>query len=347
MINLRDKIFKNNLTGEIVRVLDSFEDIAILEDKSKVDARHLVNPGLFTEVNSQPIQSFNESIFNPIEVEEVKPENFFSNQGAYNSLADKIKNIPQHLIKDDPNAGQTSVRIEDPEGNPTTTAFDNVVRVPTNESAVIQVNPEDERAALAAKYGVVNPAESINKQNEAFAKLLGEDTPPDEEVQVIQVNREEVPSLNNEDSKQNWNNEQIKVVQPVVEDPIIRMFKGVKRSLDFNVSIDIDNKIPRVDFIEMMEDSYETSIIDFLADEFTNNIVSNPQMIKEVIKTKINEVVYGKQEVNSQITDSVTQVLPTQVNDQITDSVTQGNVENEKPKTTKPRAPRKKKEVIK
>lgn len=350
MINLRDKSFKNNLTGEIVKVLDSFEDIAILEDKSKVDARHLVNPGLFTEISSQPIQSFNESYFNPVEVEEVKPENFFSNQGAYNSLADKIKNIPQHLIKDDPNAGQAFVRIEDPEGNPTTTAFDNAVRVPTNESAVIQVNPEDERAALAAKYGVVNPVESINKQNEAFAKLLGEDTPPDEEVQVIQVNREEVtqvPSLNNEDSKQSWNNEQIKVVQPAVEDPIIRMFKGVKRSLDFNVSIDIDNKIPRVDFIEMMEDSYETSIIDFLADEFTNNIVSNPKMIKEMIKAKINEVVYDKQEVNSQITDSVTQAFPTQVNDQITDSVTQVNVENEKPKTTKPRVTRKKKEVTK
>jgi hypothetical protein len=344
MINLRDKSFKNNLTGEIVKVLDSFEDIAILEDKSRVDARHLVNPGLFTEVSSHAIQPFNESYFNPIEVEEVKPENFFSNQGAYNSLADKIKNIPQHLIKDDPNAGQAFVRIEDPDGNPTTTAFDNAVRVPTNESAIIQVNPEDERAALAAKYGVVNPAESINKQNEAFAKLLGEDTPPDEEVQVVEVNREEVtqvPSLNNED------NEQIKVVQPVVEDPIIRMFKGVKRSLDFNVSIDIDNKIPRVDFIEMMEDSYETSIIDFLADEFTNNIVSNPEMIKEMIKVKINEVVYGKKEVNNQITDSVTQVLPTQVNDQITDSVTQGNVENGKPKITKPRAPRKKKEELK
>lgn len=326
MTNLRDKSFRNNLTGEVVRILDSFEDIAILEDKSRVDARHLLNPGLFTEVSSQTVQSVNESIFNTIEVEEVIPENFFSNQGAYNSLADKIKNIPQHLIKDDPNAGQAFVRIEDPDGNPTTTAFDNAV--PTNESAVIQVSPEDERAALAAKYGVVNP------------------TPPDEEVQVIQVNREEVPSLVNEEAKQNWNNEQIKV-QPVVEDPIIRMFKGVKRSLDFNVSIDIDNKIPRVDFIEMMEDSYETSIIDFLADEFTNNIVSNPQMIKEMIKAKINEVVYGKKEVNSQITDSVTQVLPNQVNDQITDSVTQGNVENGKPKTTKPRAPRKKKEEVK
>jgi hypothetical protein len=337
MINLRDRSFKNNLTGEIVRVLDSFEDIAILEDKSKVDARHLVNPGLFTEVSSQPIQSFNESYFNPVEVEEVKPEKFFSNQGAYNSLADKIKNIPQHLIKDDPNAGQAFVRIEDPEGNPTTTAFDNAARVPTNESAIIQVNPDDERAALAAKYGVVNPVESINKQNEAFAKLLGEDTPPDE-VQVIQVNRDReevmpVPSLVNEQAKQNWNNEQIKVQQPVVEDPIIKMFKGVKRSLDFNVSIDIDNKIPRVDFIEMMEDSYETSIIYFLADEFTNNIVSNPEMIKEMIKAKINEVVYGKTKVNEQITDAVTQVKP------------------ETPETPvapkKTRAPRKKKEELK
>ncbi len=341
MINLSGRYFKNNLTGEVVKVLDSFEDIAILEDKSRVDARHLVNPGLFTEVSSQPIQTFNESIFNPIEVEEVKPENFFSNQSAYNSLAEKIKNIPQDLIKDDPNAGQAFVRIEDPDGNPTTAAFDNAVRVPTNESAVIQVNPEDERAALAAKYGVVNPNESINKQNEAFAKILGEDD-TDEEVQVIQVNRDEVPGLNNEVGKQNWNNQQVQ--QPVVEDPIIRMFKGVKRSLDFNVSIDIDNKIPRVDFIEMMEDSYETSIIDFLADEFTNNIVSNPQMIKEMIKSKINEVVYGKKKVDSQITDSVT-AFPTAVNDQITDSVTQTKPEPKKPRA--PRKPRTKKEVVK
>lgn len=354
MINLSGRYFKNNLTGEVVKVLDSFEDIAILEDKSRVDARHLVNPGLFTEVSSQTIQPINENYFNPIEVEEVKPENFFSNQGAYNSLADKIKNIPQHLIKDDPTAGQAVVRIEDADGNPTSTAFDNAARViPSNESAIIQVNPEDERAALAAKYGVVNPTESINKQNDAFAKLLGEDT-DDEEIQVVQVNRdrEEVPALNNEESKQNWNNQQIKtqpvVQQPIVEDPIIRMFKGVKRSLDFKVSIDIDNKIPRVDFIEMMEDSYETSIIDFLADEFTNNIVSNPQMIKEMIKERINEVVYGKKSVNDQITDAVTQIS---VNTQITDAVTVVAPKKEKPaKPTTPkakRATRKKKEEVK
>jgi hypothetical protein len=346
MINLRDKTFRNNLTGDVVKVLDSFEDIAILEDKSRVDARHLVNPGLFTEINSQPIQQFNESVFNPIEVEEVKPENFFSNQGAYNSLADKIKNIPQHLINDDPNAGQTSVRIEDPDGNPTTTSFDRGVQANQSESAVVLVNPEDERAALAAKYGVVSPAESINKQNEAFSKLLGEETPPNQEVQVVQVNREESEEVIqrfevNGNQQEEYKREYIQ--QPIVEDPIIRMFKGVKRSLDFNVSIDIDNKIPRVDFIEMMEDSYETSIIDFLADEFTNNIVNNPEMIKEMIKFKINEVVYGKKEVSNQITDTITQ-KPTPPPSQV---IKEGEDPVPVTKTRAPRKPREKKEVVK
>jgi hypothetical protein len=308
MINLRDKSFKNNLTGEIVRVLDSFEDIAILQDRSKVDSRHLLNPGLFTEISNQPIQPFNESLsYNTDIVEEVAPENFFSNQGAYNSLADKIKNIPAHMIKDDPNAGQAFVRIEDPEGNPTTTSFDRGLsnNNSNNESVIIKTTLEDEKAELARKYGVVNSSDAVSKQNSTFAKLLGEE----EEVTVVNVNREDdVVNVNRE--------EEVKVVeskqdyvqpQPVFEDPILKMFKGVKRSLDFNVSIQIDNKIPRVDFIEMMEDSYETSIIDFLADEFTNNIINNPEMIKDMIKSKINEVVYGLPEVNSQITDSVTQ----------------------------------------
>jgi hypothetical protein len=56
-----------------------------------------------------------------------------------------------------------------------------------------------------------------------------------------------------------------KVYQPPVEDPIITMFKNCKRNKDFKISLDIEDKIPRPDFIEMMEDSYTTSIIEFLA----------------------------------------------------------------------------------
>jgi hypothetical protein len=122
------------------------------------------------------------------------------------------------------------------------------------------------------------------------------------------------------------------------------MFKGVKRSVDFNISLDIKNKIPRLDFIEMMEDSYETSIIDFLADEFTNELLKNPETIKDMIKSRIRYYVYGEEatiSVNDQITDAVTQ-KPTPPSQVIK--------EGEDPVPTKTRAsrkPRAKKEVIK
>ena len=309
-MSLANKSFKNNLTGEVVTVIDSFENIAILENKQKLNVSQLMNPALYTE--------------------EIDPMSFFNNQGAYNILAEKIKSIPQDQIGDD--NGEINVsgvnRIDVPRG------------IDQEESLITTSSEEDEKAALAAKYGIVSPpVESLQRQNEAFAKILGEESeaelprvpqyqqPEQEVVQRVEVNREE----------------KVEYVQPVqrieVEDPIIKMFKGVKRIVEFNISLDIKNKIPRLDFIEMMEDSYETSIIDFLADEFTNELLKNPATIKDMIKSKINTLVYGEDKVES---------FPTPINDQITDSVTQ--VPETPVKVTKPRAPRKpraKKEVIK
>ena len=37
-MNLNNKIFKDNRTGEVLKVIDSFENIAILENKTKIDA---------------------------------------------------------------------------------------------------------------------------------------------------------------------------------------------------------------------------------------------------------------------------------------------------------------------
>jgi hypothetical protein len=322
-MSLANKSFKNNLTGEIVTVIDSFENIAILENKQKVNVNALMNPALYTE--------------------EIDPLSFFNNQGAYNILAEKIKNIPTDQIVDD--SGEVNVagveRIDIPRG--------------VEESIVSMTTEEDEKAALAAKYGIVSPpVESLQRQNEAFAKILGEDSqdelpqvpqyqqPVQEQVTRVEVNREPLEEVNRE------------YVQPVqrveVEDPIIKMFKGVKRIVEFNINLDIKNKIPRLDFIEMMEDSYETSIIDFLADEFTNELLKNPEVIRSMIKSKINTLVYGKDKVES---------FPKPINDQITDSVTQKPTptssqvikEGEDPvKTTKTRAPRKprvKKEMVK
>jgi len=262
-MSLSNKTFKNNTTGELVKVIDSFENIAILENKQKADVSQLLNPDLYTE--------------------QIDVSTFFNTQGAYNSLADKIKNIPADKIRDDI-GGEVMINVDGNNSFSTKPSMD--------ESAIVMTTEEDERAELARRYGVVTPQNDVDKQNQAFAKLLGE-----EEVQTVEVNRSET---------------QRPVQKPVqmMEDPIITMFKNVKRSKDFSISLEIKNKIPRPDFIEMMEDSYNTSIIDFLAAEFTDNLLRNPQIIEDMIRQKIKEVVYGAEvkDVNSQITDSVTQL---------------------------------------
>jgi hypothetical protein len=329
-MSIANKLFKNNNTGELIKVIDSFENIAILENKQKIDVRTLMDPNQYTE--------------------QIDPNNFFNNQGAYNILADKIKNIPTHLIKDE----NDNININ--------ADINNDFYPNSNESAIVMTTEEDEKAELARKYGAsIDNTNTLKRQNDAFAKILGDtdELPEVQEFNQVNVNIPEVEvqrvEVQREDIKENTR-QQTNVNNQVSDDPIITMFKKTKRNVEFKVNFDFNDKIPRLDFIEMMEDSYETSMIDFLADEFTNKILKDPSIIRETIKSKIKQLVYGGEvtKVNDQITDSVTQV-----NSQITDSVTTridqskndvsfndktGQVKLEKPKTT--RKPRAKKETV-
>lgn len=237
-MNISNKSFKNNITGEIVKVIDAFENIAILENRQKIDVRRLMDPNQFTE--------------------QIDPNSFFNNQIAYNELANKIKNISTDNLSDDVSKN-VIINTDD--------SF--------NEPAIIQTTEEYEREELAKKYGIKNNnLESLKKQNEAFDKLLNG------KEEVNEFLRDNVPT---------------KIVNKNIvkeEDPIITMFKNVKRNVDFNINIDFSDKIPRLDFIEMMEDSYNTSIIEYLSDEFTAKILEDPSIIKDKIKDKINELVY-------------------------------------------------------
>lgn len=251
-MSLANKIFRNNATGEEVKVIDSFENIAILENKQKIDVNTLMDNSKYTE--------------------QIDPNSFFNNQGAYNSLADKIKNIPVNNMVDE--EGTVSINVDGGGLQPT-----------SNESAIVMTTEEDERAALMEKYGAVgDDANAVSKQNEAFSKILDDEDLPqptvnttNTDVQRVEVNRDVQPP----------------VQRVVVDDPIITMFKGVKRNVKFDINVEISDKIPRLDFIEMMEDSYEISLIDFLAEEFTNKILQNPNIIKDTITEKIKLLVYG------------------------------------------------------
>ena len=259
-MNLARKTFKDNRTGQIIRVIDSFENIAILENKEKIDTRRLLDTNLYTE--------------------QINPSEFFeSTNGAFDSIFEKIRNMPTENIPDD--KGEIKPSMDD--------RFKPV----EEESAVIYSSIDDEREELAKKYGLgINARESVVKQNESFAKIIGEDIVNElplpyvqnveEPIQRIEIDREErveTKSYVKEEKK---------------EDPIINMFKGVKRSVEFSLDLKLENKIPRLDFIEMMEDSYEKSIIDFLATEFTNELLKDPKSLKDRISEKIREMVYKK-----------------------------------------------------
>lgn len=293
-MSLANKTFKNNKTGDILRVIDSFENIAILENKQKMSVSDLTNENLFTE--------------------QIDPSNFFNNQGAYNILADKIKNIPTDMIRDEDGSQPLT----------TTNIYDDKFRPATNDSAIVYTSEDDERQELIRKYGVIESNQNeLEKQNMAFQKLIGDD----EEIIATQpTNRPEVNPIQTQQS--------VTTKQEMTEDPIISMFKRAKRTTDFSVDIEIVNKLPRLDFIEMMEDSYDVSMIDYLADEFTNKIIQDPSIIRNKIKDRINKLVYGVEtkDVNPQITDSVTQLNQSTQTDDVTSK--EGELTT-KPKTTR------------
>ena len=267
-MNLANKTFKDNRTGEIIKVRDHFENIAILENKEKVDVRRLMDNNYYTE--------------------QIDPSTFFNNQNSYNTLADKIKNIPDGSLPTEEGEISTSVKI------------DNTYIPEDEESAIIYSTIDDEKAEMARKYGIDSfdntnktNESAISKQNDAFSKILNEQDEEErlraeelgeEYVQKVVVDRNEIKKEINYTSENQFKQ----------EDPIITMFKGVKRSVEFNLDLKLENKIPRLDFIEMMEDSYERSIIEFLAEEFTNELLKDPRVLKETIANKIREIVYDK-----------------------------------------------------
>jgi hypothetical protein len=311
----KGKKYTDLTTGRVVEIKDHFEDIAILDNNSKIKLNRLLDKNFFDEY--------------------IDPNSFFKNDGLLSTFAQKIKQIPDDVINN-MNESSSPNTIRNGQVDLNNISGSTSVRPMNDEPAVLLSDPELEKEELMRKYNIQNnPINEAQRQLEKFQQLLGEETT--EPVQRVDVNRDKINEpIQNDVIEKNVQQVEVmrEVIQPKVEDPIVTMFKNVKRNTNFKISLDIENKIPRFDFIEMMEDSYNTSIIDFLANEFTNNLLENPDIIKNKIKEeierlvvehriyvksqyknkskveKINDVSESPLDVNPQITDAVTQVKP-------------------------------------
>lgn len=260
-MELKDRTFKDNKTGQTIKIVDSFKNIAVTSGGDRIDANRLLDVNHYTE--------------------ELDPDRFLKNESTYNAFSEAIKSIDLNNIPDDDSVHDVQVGSVDPAFQP-----------PTNESAVIQYDEEVEREQLAKKYGLDMDKGAVNQQQAQFDEILnGGDS--GEKIPVVQKGnvRQEPKNTEKEFVQPNYTDVKPKP-QPTIEDPIITMFKNVKRKENFTLSIEIDDKIPRLDFIEMMEDSYETSIIEFLADDMLGKMLSDPKVLRNKIIQEITDLVY-------------------------------------------------------
>lgn len=193
--------------------------------------------------------------------EQIDPKDFLSQQSLV-SLAEKIKSIPSEAlnnIKDD------------------------------DSPAIIEYDPEEEKRLLMEKAkNMTNPIGALQNQMDKFKDLMD-----DEDIPVVQPHQESIQPQRDIPAPAPVQNTITNKPQ-IQEDPMVVMFKNIKKNTNFKITLDVENKIPRPDFIEMMEDSYEVSIIDYLSEEFTRKILENPSIIKDKIKEEINKMVYKK-----------------------------------------------------
>lgn len=314
-----NKTFKNKVTGDTFQIIDVYQNIAITDKKEKINTSILSNEKLFSPISSTTIPMNENRNFKE---EFVDPNNFFNSQNTYNAFAEKIKNIPLDKLPDD-------TRYSNYDNTPVTTPYRDL-GLSTNESAIIMSDPEDEVEELKRKYGATTVDDSIRKQNDVFSKILSDEPP------VVQVSAPQQTQYQERQVEQNFQETEPPIQRIEVQDPLTSMFRNVKRNVDFNIDLKIEGKIPRLDFIEMMEDSYEVSIIDFLAQEFTENILRDPKLVKNKIKNEIKRLL----EANSK------NVLPQTKEVSTNSETTKTETENKVEKITRVRKPTKKQEKI-
>ena len=300
--NVRNKKFTDVISNKILTVNEQIENIAVLDNGQRIDVNRLLNPMYFDEY--------------------IDPNSFF-NTNTFNIFAEKIKSIPNEVLE----------------------------KLPENDSSIISnYDIEEEKRLLAEKYNVQQNTQQsqlkAQKQLDMLKSIVGEEEYSNDELtKMISPNQQPQPQqsiiynqpqdenvirINVEDSedikqemavslpeknKREFRQESFQDEKPsfkVKEDPITTIFKNVKKNTDFYFSLDIYEKIPRLDFLEMMEDSYEVSIIDYLAEEFTKKLLNEPSILKDKIAKEIRLLIENKDKVKKipKVEEKIEDILP-------------------------------------
>ncbi len=256
-MELKGKRFINT-NGKISVVKDTFENITIFEDGSKVDTRILTNPEYYTLMPTGPKKDSYNALKQAPMTDKIDPNSFFKQEYSW---ANNLREIP----------------IQEHQ------------RPIENESLIIQTDEEFEKEEILRKYKHLADDTQLDKNRQTMNKMLSDEDGYQNQPELYQEKIDRGTS--------------VVQVEPVVAsrnnniqeaNPIIALFKKTKMNTDFKFTLDVNKKIPTINSIKMMEESFEFSIIEYLANEITENLLKHPEQIKDKIVEELKKLIEPK-----------------------------------------------------
>lgn len=74
----------------------------------------------------------------------------------------------------------------------------------------------------------------------------------------------------------------------------ISFFQNLKRSKKVKLHVDIEEMIPKTDFIRMMDENFDGGVLNFLVTDIVQKMLKKPQILEGYVKDALEEIVYNK-----------------------------------------------------
>lgn len=284
MSSIIGKQFENKSNGSVIKVVSIEGNIAILENSERISVERLLDRNHYGEYHAM---SINESVGLNTGENLLHSKLFAQIQGLSNDDINRANDIGGTTIENGAYVNPVESHSEAMRKLKGDNVYDDssveareLVEKSKKDQLELERKMRNQASKIAQTIDGIEEEVSIPvNRNLEGAKVEGVDK-RETSVRMIEDVGTYVPN-----NTQPINNQPIKQVNP--------MFTKMKRTKKVSLKIDIDEMMPSKDFLKMLEEGFEDSVLDYLTEEIAGKVLSDVS-IKSQIKDKLHEYVYGK-----------------------------------------------------